>query len=221
MASCGLSFTYLVDRVPLGPSAWESYRRVNERFVQMVVDQYQPGDMIWVHDYQLLLVPGLLRQRLPEARIGFFLHIPFPAAEVFRIMPWWREILESLLGADLVGFHTYSYMQHFATALGDLAGLEPENGRVWLHDREVRFGVFPMGIDAETFRQLANSPAVEEELRAIKIDAGDRTLLLGVDRLDYTKGLPRRMLALEALLQADPDLRDLHSFDPSGGAFAG
>jgi trehalose 6-phosphate synthase/phosphatase len=201
-------FHYLVDRVPLGPSAWESYRRVNERFAQMVVDQYQPGDMIWVHDYQLLLVPGLLRQRLPEARIGFFLHIPFPAAEVFRIMPWRREILESLLGADLVGFHTYSYMQHFATALADLAGLEPEDGRVWLDDREVRFGVFPMGIDAETFRQLANSPAVEEELRAIKIDAGDRTLLLGVDRLDYTKGLPRRMLALEALLQADPDRRD-------------
>ena len=201
-------FHYLVDRVPLGPSAWESYRRVNERFAQMVVDQYQPGDMIWVHDYQLLLVPGLLRQRLPDARIGFFLHIPFPAAEVFRIMPWRREILESLLGADLVGFHTYSYMQHFATALADLAGLEPEDGRVWLDDREVRFGVFPMGIDAETFRQLANSPAVEEELRAIKIDAGDRTLLLGVDRLDYTKGLPRRMLALEALLQANPDLRD-------------
>jgi trehalose 6-phosphate synthase/phosphatase len=201
-------FHYLVDRVPLGPSAWESYQRVNERFAQIVVDQYQPDDMIWVHDYQLLLVPGLLRQRLPGARIGFFLHIPFPASEVFRILPWRREILESLLGADLVGFHTYSYMQHFATALADLAGLEPEDGRVWLDDREVRFGVFPMGIDAETFRQLATSPAVEEELRAIRNDLGNRALLLGVDRLDYTKGLPRRMLALEALLQADPDLRD-------------
>jgi trehalose 6-phosphate synthase/phosphatase len=201
-------FHYLVDRVPLGPSAWESYRHVNERFAQVVIDQYQPDDMIWVHDYQLLLLPGLLRQRLPGARIGFFLHIPFPAAEVFRILPWRREILESLLGADLVGFHTYSYMQHFATALADLAGLEPEDGRVWLDDREVRFGVFPMGIDAETFRQLATSRAVEEELRAIRNDVGSRTLLLGVDRLDYTKGLPRRMLALEALLQADPDLRD-------------
>jgi trehalose 6-phosphate synthase/phosphatase len=201
-------FHYLVDRVPLGPSAWESYQCVNERFAQTVVDQYQPDDMIWVHDYQLLLVPGLLRQRLPGARIGFFLHIPFPASEVFRILPWRREILESLLGADLVGFHTYSYMQHFATALADLAGLEPEDGRVWLDDREVRFGVFPMGIDAETFRQLATSPAVEEELLAIRTDVGNRALLLGVDRLDYTKGLPRRMLALEALLQADPDLRD-------------
>jgi trehalose 6-phosphate synthase/phosphatase len=201
-------FHYLLDRVPLGPSAWGSYLRVNERFAEMVVQQYQSGDMIWVQDYQLLLVPGLLRQRLPDARIGFFLHIPFPAAEVFRILPWRREILESLLGADLVGFHTYSYMQHFASALGDLAGLEPEDGRVWLDDREVRFGVFPMGIDAEAFRQLATSPAVEEELRAIKGDAGGRTILLGVDRLDYTKGIPRRLLALEALLQADPDLRD-------------
>jgi trehalose 6-phosphate synthase/phosphatase len=201
-------FHYLLDRVPLGPSAWDSYLRVNERFAEMVVEQYQSGDMIWVQDYQLLLLPGLLRQRLPDARIGFFLHIPFPAAEVFRILPWRREILESLLGADLVGFHTYSYMQHFASALADLAGLEPEDGRVWLDDREVRFGVFPMGIDAEAFRQLATSPAVEEELRTIKGDAGGRTILLGVDRLDYTKGIPRRLLALEAMLQADPDLRD-------------
>jgi len=201
-------FHYLLDRVPRGPGAWDSYRRVNERFAEMVVQRYQPGDLIWVHDYHLLLVPGLLRQRLPNARIGFFLHIPFPAAEVFRVLPWRREILESLIGADLVGFHTYSYMQHFATALADLAGLEPEDDCVWLDDREVRFGVFPMGIDAEAFRQLAISPAVEEELRAIKADAGPRTILLGVDRLDYTKGIPRRLLALEALLQADPYLRD-------------
>jgi len=201
-------FHYLLDRVPTAPTAWDSYHRVNERFAETVAEHYQPGDMVWVHDYQLLLVPGMLRQRLPNARIGFFLHIPFPATEVFRVLPWRREILESLLGADLVGFHTYSYMQHFASAIADLTDVEPEDGRVWLDDREVRFGVFPMGIDAQAFRELATSPAVEEELRAIRVDAGDRTVLLGVDRLDYTKGLPRRLLALEALLQADPDLRD-------------
>lgn len=201
-------FHYLLDRVPQGPSEWTSYVEVNRQFADAVVQQYQPGDLIWVHDYQLLLVPGMLRQKLPDARIGFFLHIPFPAAEVFRVLPWRREILSGFLGADLVGFHTYSYMQHFTTALADLAGLEPEETHVWLDDREVRFGVFPMGIDAERFRELATSPAVEEELAAIRSDAGDRILLLGVDRLDYTKGLPQRMLAVEALLKDDPSLRD-------------
>jgi len=201
-------FHYLIERIPLTPTTWQTYQRVNERFADLVAAQYRSGDLIWVHDYQLLLVPGLLRRRLPEARIGFFLHIPFPADEVFRILPWRREILEGLLGADLVGFHTYAYVQHFAAALGYLSGIEPEEDRVWLDDREVRFGVFPMGIDAEAFRQLSVSSAVQEELAAIKRDVGDRRLLLGVDRLDYTKGLRQRLVAFERLLQDDPSLRD-------------
>ena len=161
-------FHYLLDRIPLGPTAWQAYRAVNERFADTVAAQYQPGDLIWVHDYQLLLVPGLLRHRLPTARIGFFLHIPFPADEVFRILPWRREILAGLLGADLIGFHTYSYVQHFAAALACLSGVEPEEDRVWLEDREVRFGVFPMGIDADAFVRLAASGAVENELGSIR-----------------------------------------------------
>ncbi|PYQ95843.1 MAG: bifunctional alpha,alpha-trehalose-phosphate synthase (UDP-forming)/trehalose-phosphatase [Acidobacteria bacterium] len=201
-------FHYLLDRIPLGPTAWPAYRAVNERFAEAVAAQYQPGDLIWVHDYQLLLVPGLLRQRLPHARIGFFLHIPFPADEVFRILPWRREILAGLLGADLVGFHTYAYVQHFAAALACLSGVDPEEDRVWLDDREVRFGVFPMGIDADAFRQLAESPAVEDELVAIRREAAGRTLLLGVDRLDYTKGIPGRLLAVERLLADDPSFRE-------------
>jgi trehalose 6-phosphate synthase/phosphatase len=201
-------FHYLLDRVPLGPTTWDSYKHVNERFADVVAEQYRPGDLIWIHDYHLLLLPGLLRRRQPDARIGFFLHIPFPAAEIFRILPWRHELLEGLLGADLIGFHTYSYLQHFATALADLSGVEPEDGRAWVDDREVRFGVFPMGIDAAAFRRLASSPAVEEELRTIRRDAHDRKLLVGVDRLDYTKGIPHRLLAVETLLKQDPGLRD-------------
>src|SRR5579864_3597508 len=201
-------FHYLLERIPLTPTTWQTYQRVNERFADLVAAQYQSGDMIWVHDYQLLLLPGLLRRRLPDARIGFFLHIPFPADEVFRILPWRREILEGLLGADLVGFHTYAYVQHFIAALGYLSGIEPEEDRVWLEEREVRFGVFPMGVDAEAFRQLSASSAVQEEVAAIKRDVGDRRLLLGVDRLDYTKGLRQRLIAFERLLQDDPSLRD-------------
>jgi trehalose 6-phosphate synthase/phosphatase len=202
-------FHYLPERVPLGPTtAWEGYRRVNERFAERVAEQHRPGDLIWVHDYQLMLVPGMLRQRIPHARVGFFLHIPFPAAEVFRILPWRREILEGLLGADLIGFHTYSYMQHFASALADLAGVEPEDRHVWIDEREARLGVFPMGIDPEAFSVLASSPAVQEQLETIRRDAGDRAILLSVDRLDYTKGIRHRLRAFEVLLHENPDLRE-------------
>jgi trehalose 6-phosphate synthase/phosphatase len=179
---------------------------VNERFAECIAGEYRPGDLIWVHDYQLLLVPGMLRQRLRDARIGFFLHIPFPADEVFRVLPWRRDILEGLLGADLIGFHTYSYVQHFAAALSDLSGVEPEHDRVWLDDREVRLGAFPMGIDASAFRELALSPAIEAQVYTIRREAHDRMILLGVDRLDYTKGILRRLLALEHLLRDDPSL---------------
>jgi trehalose 6-phosphate synthase/phosphatase len=200
-------FHYLLDRLPLGATSWATYEAVNRRFAGAAIERYQPGDHIWVHDYQLMLVPELIRRRLPDARIGFFLHIPFPSAEVFRILPWRRQILAGLLGADLVGFHTFSYQQHFAAAVNELTGSEPDEDGVWLDDRRVRFGVFPMGIDAEAFTTLAASPEVEAAAAELRSQAGGRTILLGVDRLDYTKGIPRRLLAFETLLQ-DATLRD-------------
>jgi len=150
-------FHYLLDRLPLGPTAWDTYRRVNQRFADEIVCHQRPGDLIWVHDYQLMLVPALVRQRVPGARIGFFLHIPFPAAEVFRILPWRKMILEGLLGADLLGFHTYSYSQHFSGVVAELSGAEPDENGVWVAERRVRFAVFPMGVDARRFQQLAAS----------------------------------------------------------------
>jgi trehalose 6-phosphate synthase/phosphatase len=201
-------FHYLLDRLPLGPTAWETYRRVNERFADEIARQHRPGDLIWVHDYQLMLVPGMVRQRVPGARIGFFLHIPFPAAEVFRILPWRKAILEGLLGADLLGFHTYSYAQHFSAAVAELSGAEPDDHGVWVAERRVRFGVFPMGVDARRFQQLAASTEVEADVAELKTQAGGRTILLGVDRLDYTKGIERRLIAFEELLRADAELRD-------------
>jgi trehalose 6-phosphate synthase/phosphatase len=200
-------FHYLLDRLPLGGSSWTTYEAVNRRFADAAVERYQPGDLIWVHDYQLMLVPEMIRRQLPEARIGFFLHIPFPSADVFRILPWRRQLLAGLLGADLVGFHTFSYQQHFAAAVGQLTGAEPDEDGVWLEDRRVRFGVFPMGIDAGSFTTLAASPAIDAAVAELKAQAGGRTILLGVDRLDYTKGIPRRLLAFESLLQDDA-LRD-------------
>ena len=201
-------FHYLIDRVPADAAGWDIYRQVNEAFADVVAANYREGDTIWVHDYQLLLLPSLLRERLPAARIGFFLHIPFPSSEVFRVLPWRREVLHGLLGADLLGFHTFSYMRHFVTSLLHVDGVEADIDRVRVGGREVRLGVFPMGIDAARFAELAGDPVVQAQARAIREDAGGRRIILGVDRLDYTKGIPRRMQAVERLLMREPGLRD-------------
>jgi trehalose 6-phosphate synthase/phosphatase len=201
-------FHYLIDRVPVDAGGWDAYRAANEAFADAVVREYRPGDRIWVHDYQLMLLPALLRDRLPDARIGFFLHIPFPSSEVFRILPWRREILAGLLGADLVGFHTFAYMRHFVASLLHVDGVEVDIDRVVVGRRDVQLGVFPMGVDAGRFAALASDPRVVAEADAIRRDAGDRRIILGVDRLDYTKGIPRRLQALERLLAREPALAD-------------
>jgi len=192
-------FHYLLEQIPLQVSDWEGYVEANKVFADVVAAHYQPGDLIWVHDYQLFLLPGLLRERLPSARIGFFLHIPFPSEELFRTLPSRDRILEGMLGADLVGFHTPAYLRHFATSLTDILGHSVEIDRVQLPGREVRLGVFPMGVDAKTFAALADDPAIAAEAEAIRGDGSVR-ILVGVDRLDYTKGIPRRLLSYERML---------------------
>ena len=199
-------FHYLLDQVPLSVSDWDAYVEVNEQFARVTAEHYRPGDLVWVHDYQLLLVPALLRRLIPDARIGFFLHIPFPSEELFRTLPSRARLLEGLLGADLIGFHTPTYLRHFATSLTHILGLVVDIDRVQVPGREVRLGVFPMGIDAEFFRTTARDPAVEAEAQALRGDGSVR-LLVGVDRLDYTKGIPRRLLAYERMLELHPELR--------------
>jgi trehalose 6-phosphate synthase/phosphatase len=200
-------FHYLLDQMPLHVSHWDGYVEANEAFADVVAAHYRPGDLIWIHDYQLLLLPGLLRERLPAARIGFFLHIPFPSEELFRTLPARDRLLQGMLGADLVGFHTPAYLRHFATSLTDILGHSVEIDRVQVPGREVRLGVFPMGVDAASFIALAADPAVEGEARTIRGDGSVR-ILVGVDRLDYTKGIPRRLLAYERMLESHPDLRE-------------
>ena len=201
-------FHYMPDRTPLHSHGWQTYREVNERFADAAAREYRDGDIIWVHDYQLLLVPGMLRQRLPDARIGYFLHIPFPSYEIFRMLPWRSEVLKGMLGADIVGFHTASYVRHFARALRLVLDLEPEPDGVVVGDRDIRLRVSPMGVDAEAFGRLASSPSVRAQAAGLRDAFGDRRLILGVDRLDYTKGIPRRLLAFQRLLETTPELRD-------------
>jgi trehalose 6-phosphate synthase/phosphatase len=201
-------FHYLVDRVPVDAGGWQAYGDVNAAFADAIVREYRPNDTIWVHDFHLMLVPALVRERLPEARIGFFLHVPFPSSEVFRILPWRREILHGLLGADLIGFHTFAYLRHFMSALLHVDGVEPQVDRVRMGDRQTHVGVFPMGVDASAFATLAADPDVRTRVARIRADAGGRRIVLGVDRLDYTKGIPRRLEAVHRLLGRHPELRD-------------
>jgi len=202
------TFHYLLDQGPIDACGWDAYRDVNAAFADAVAREYRAGDTIWVHDYHLMLVPALLRARLPRARIGFFLHIPFPSSEVFRILPWRREILHGVLGADLVGFHTFAYMRHFVTSLLHLEGIETDIDRIRTGGRESTVGVFPMGVDAAALGDLSKQPDVVTKVDAIRRDAGERRIVLGIDRLDYTKGILRRLDAIESLLARDPSLRD-------------
>ena len=200
-------FHHLGEQVPLQVMDWEAYHTVNRRFADAVIAEYQPGDRIWVHDYQLMLVPAMLRERLPDARIGFFLHIPFPASEIFRTLPHRSDLLEGLLGADLVGFHTGAYLRNFGTALTQLLGSEPAIDRVEWKGRRVRLGAFPMGVDAARLAAVADSERIRQLVHELRGESPVR-LLVGIDRLDYTKGIPRRLLAYEELLSRHPELHE-------------
>jgi trehalose 6-phosphate synthase/phosphatase len=198
-------FHYLTDRMPVDRCEWSAYCEVNERFAAASAREYRDGDVIWIHDYHLLLVPGLLRARLPEAAIGFFLHIPFPAVDVFRIVPWRREILAGMLGASVVGFHTRDYASHFISAVRALTALETAGDRVYANDNPVDVGVYPMGVDVAAFARMAGDAEVLRESRSLA--APHQRILLGVDRLDYTKGILRRLVAYERLLRDNPEMR--------------
>jgi len=201
-------FHYLLDRVPRAVRHWDAYVQANQRFCDVVAQHAAEDDLIWIHDYHLFLLPSLLRERLPRARIGFFLHIPFPSWEVFRTLPHREEVLRGLLGADVIGFHSYDYLRHFGDSLLGNLGLEVmEMDRVDLEDHSVRLGVFPMGIDAENFGRLGGEVEVLAETERLRSSQAVEKILLGVDRLDYTKGLPRKVLAMERLLERSPKFR--------------
>jgi trehalose 6-phosphate synthase/phosphatase len=201
-------FHDLIDQVPLEISGWEMYEEVNQRFANAVAQVYEDGDMIWVNDYHLMLAPAQIRRLLPNARIGFFLHIPFPHADMFRVLPQRRELLEGLLGADLLGFHTRSYADHFLAAVQTILGERVHGSTVRRRRRTVTAGAYPMGIDAETWESRARSTPVAKQVLALMQDAGKRKIVLGIDRLDYTKGLPRRIAAIERLFQRDPSIAE-------------
>jgi trehalose 6-phosphate synthase/phosphatase len=189
-------------------SFWEAYKRVNEIFCEAVVEVAEPGDVIWVHDFQLMLLPGLLRERLPEASIGFFLHIPFPSFEVFRLLPWRKEVLNGLLGADLVGFHTNDYLLHFLDSVYRLLGHEHAFSQINVGNRVVKVEVFPMGIDYKRFADAVEDPEVQRAVEKVRKKLGNQKVILSIDRLDYTKGIPQRLEAFDLFLERNPQYKE-------------
>jgi trehalose 6-phosphate synthase len=179
----------------------EAYRRVNQRFANTAAELAAPGATVWVHDYQLQLVPAMLRALRPDLRIGFFLHIPFPPVELFMQLPWRTKVLEGLLGADLVGFQRPGGAENFLRLTRTLLGLEPSDDHVVVDDRTVTARAFPISIDVAEMEQLAADPRIQERAQQLGEElGGHRRLLLGVDRLDYTKGIEHRLKAYRELL---------------------
>ena len=192
-------------------SWWEAYQAVNQRFAERAAEVAAPGATVWVHDYQLQLVPQMLRRLRSDVRIGFFLHIPFPPVELFMRLPWRQQIITGLLGADLIGFHLPGGARNFVRLAKALVGVGTNGTTSIQYDgRTIKAGAFPISIDSAGQSALAATPDVHETARQIRRDLGSPSkIILGIDRLDYTKGIDVRLQAFEELLAAgDPSVQD-------------
>jgi trehalose 6-phosphate synthase/phosphatase len=188
---------------------FEAYVKVNQFFAEKIAPLLEPDDRVWIHDYQLMLLPHLLRLKKPDATIGFFLHIPFPSYEIFRLMPteWKKTLLHGIMGADLIGFHTYDYVQHFLQSVKMLLGVDNYFHNLQYQDRVVRIDLFPIGIDYNKFHGAASDPEVLELSKKIRHNLEDKKIIFSVDRLDYTKGLIDRLNGFEYFLERYPEWR--------------
>ena len=192
--------------VPEDRRGWALFRTVNERFADTVASSLRHGDKVWVHDYHLMLLPRLLRERVPWARVGFFLHTPFPPAIALDELTEMPELLDGVLGADVIGFHTNEYVENFINAVRLHTKRATLHRAVQVGERRVRLLACPVGVDAEWFSERSQAAPVAAAAAAIRQRLG-RPLFLGVDRLDYTKGIPMRLQAFERLLEEEPKLR--------------
>jgi trehalose 6-phosphate synthase/phosphatase len=202
-------FHYFTSYTLYQPAFWQTYKQINELFADALDAILKPEDVVWVHDYHLMLLPRLLRAPQRQMSIGFFLHIPFPSFEVFRLLPgqWRREILEGLLGADVIGFHTYEYTHHFLQSVLRILGYEHHMGQVLTADHVVRVDTFPMGIDVDRFARATAKPDTASERRNLEEALSGVRLILSVDRLDYSKGISNRLEGYELFLETNPEFQ--------------
>lgn len=200
-------FHYFPVRTVFERRFWKFYRQVNQIFCDEVIRAAKDGDSIWVHDFQLMLLPKLLRERIPSLQVGFFLHIPWPSFELFRLLPWREDILNGILGSDLIGFHSYDYVRHFLSSVCRITGLEQTLGRLTVDNRLVKIDAFPMGIDYKKYSEAINDPDVQSEVKRISAKTGQRKIIMSVDRLDYTKGIIQRLEAFDLFLSENPQYK--------------
>ncbi|MFO7952786.1 MAG: bifunctional alpha,alpha-trehalose-phosphate synthase (UDP-forming)/trehalose-phosphatase [Bacillota bacterium] len=198
-------FHYFTHDTTYDTVEWETYQQVNRKFCRELMKVLRPDDMVWVHDYHLLLLPGMLRQKMPLITIGFFLHIPFPSMEIFRNLPWREEILQGMLGADLIGFHTYDYTRHFLSSALRILGKEQIYGQINVGDRMTKVETFPMGIDVDRYSEAVETPQVKKERTLLRQKLATEKFILSVDRLDISKGIPERLKAFESFLDQYPE----------------
>ncbi|HEU4472065.1 MAG TPA: bifunctional alpha,alpha-trehalose-phosphate synthase (UDP-forming)/trehalose-phosphatase [Flavisolibacter sp.] len=200
-------FHYFPSLVEYKKSAFEDYRKINQLFADKIAAICRPGDVIWVHDYQLMMVPDMLRKVMPEATIGFFLHIPFPSYEIFRLLPteWKKQLIQGMMGADLIGFHTHDYVQHFIQSAKMTLQVESQFNTMFYGNRMVKADQFPIGIDYEKFRDACTDETVVGICTALEEKFIGQKLIFSVDRLDYTKGLGYRLNGFECFLNSHPE----------------
>ena len=197
---------YSLDRCHFRSEYWKAYQAVNEKFARVFIGESRGSNHIWIHDFHLTLVPSLLRQKRRDLSIGFFWHIPFPSSPVYRVLPWRREILCGLLGSDLIGFQLHAHADNFLQSVEDVLKLpvDRENYSIEYEGRVIKVGVFPVGIDYRRWNNLASDPGNEEKARQIRREIGAEHIILGADRLDYTKGIQEKLLAYERFLEKYP-----------------
>jgi trehalose 6-phosphate synthase/phosphatase len=199
-------FHYFPSFVEFDEETFKSYETVNRQFADHVLKFLQPNDTLWIHDYQLMLLPGMIRAERPDCTIGFFLHIPFPSFEVFRLLhrPWKEKIIDGLLGADLIGFHTHEYVQHFLKSVQMVSGFDYQFRTVFLKDRIVKAEMFPLGIDFNKFFKPSRQNEIDVIKKTIESNFQRRRIIFSVDRLDYTKGITHRLSGFERFLELHP-----------------
>ncbi|MFC2115544.1 bifunctional alpha,alpha-trehalose-phosphate synthase (UDP-forming)/trehalose-phosphatase [Bacteroidota bacterium] len=208
-------FHYFTQNAIYREELWKAYVKVNHNYAEEVIPHLKAGDSIWIQDYHLMLLPKMIREKFPDVSIGFFQHIPFPSYEIFRLLPWRREILEGLLGSDLVGFHTYDYERHFMSCVRRLLGYDSVFNRIHLEERIVKVDFFPLGIDYDKFSQEGKeifqrekAEGLSRELIDQQLSSGDKKIILSIDRLDYTKGITVRLKAYEYFLKSHPEYHE-------------
>jgi trehalose 6-phosphate synthase/phosphatase len=199
---------YFPGRIEFDDRAWPAYEEVNRRFAASIAEQARTGDVVWVHDFHLMLLPQLLRAERPDLRIGFFLHVPFPSQELWRILPQRGDLLRGMLGADYVGFHTPDYLRHFRSACARVLGVEAGPDSLTLDGRRIAIGADPLGTDVATFLDHLQGDEVPRHMAQFEERWQQRRLILGVERLDYSKGILLKLHAFERLLEREPERRE-------------